>query len=175
MTERLHFHFSLSCIGERNGNPLQGSCLENPRDRGAWWAAVYGVAQSRTQLKWLSSSAGSCYLNRRSGWTCRGKSPSWCEQELPLFPVAMTALLWIRANSKLLKQNSWGLGQAGLVSLCLFFKGYLFMYFGCAVSLLPLAFLWLQRAGLVFAVVLGLLIAVLLSLHSKGSREHGLQ
>ena len=57
MTERLHFHFSLSCIGEGNGNPLQCSCLENPRDGGAWWAAVYGVAQSRTQLKQLSSSS----------------------------------------------------------------------------------------------------------------------
>ena len=50
-TERLHFHFSLSCIGEGNGNPLQSSCLENPRDGGAWWAAVYGIAQSRTRLK----------------------------------------------------------------------------------------------------------------------------
>ena len=57
MTERLHFVFSLSCIGEGNGNPLQCSCLENPRDRGAWWAAVYGVAQSRTRLKRLSSSS----------------------------------------------------------------------------------------------------------------------
>ena len=57
MTERLHFHFSLSCIGERNGNPLRCSCLENPRDGGAWWAAVYAVAQSQTQLKWLSSSS----------------------------------------------------------------------------------------------------------------------
>ena len=57
MTERLPFHFSLLCIGEGNGNPLQCSCLENPRDRGAWWAAVYGVAQSRTQLKRLSSSS----------------------------------------------------------------------------------------------------------------------
>ena len=47
-TERLPFHFSLSCIGEGNGNPLQRSCLENPRDGGAWWAAVYGVTQSRT-------------------------------------------------------------------------------------------------------------------------------
>ena len=47
-TEQLHFHFSLSCIGEGNHNPLQCSCLENPRDGGAWWAAVYGVAQSRT-------------------------------------------------------------------------------------------------------------------------------
>src|SRR5574341_1138314 len=56
MTERLHFYFSLSCIGEGNGNPLQCSCLENPRDGGAWWAAVYEVAQSRTQLKRLSSS-----------------------------------------------------------------------------------------------------------------------
>ena len=53
-TERLHFHFSLSCTGEGNGNPLQCSCLENPRDGGAWWAALYGVAQSRTRLKWLS-------------------------------------------------------------------------------------------------------------------------
>ena len=56
-TERHHFHFSLSCIGEGNGNPLQCSCLENPRDGGAWWAAVCGVAQSRTQLKRLSSSS----------------------------------------------------------------------------------------------------------------------
>ena len=55
--ERLHFHFSLACIGEGNGNPLQCSCLENPRDVGAWWAGVYGVAQSRTRLKWLSSSS----------------------------------------------------------------------------------------------------------------------
>ena len=55
-TERLPFHFSLSRIGEGNGTPLQCSCLENPRDGGAWWAAVYGVAQSRTQLKRLSSS-----------------------------------------------------------------------------------------------------------------------
>ena len=58
-TKRLHFHFSLSCIGEGNGNPLHYSCLENPRDSGAWWAAVYGVAQSRTRLKWLSSSSSS--------------------------------------------------------------------------------------------------------------------
>ena len=55
-TERLHFHFSLSCIGEGNGSPLRCSLLENPRDGGAWWAAVYGVAQGRTRLKRLSSS-----------------------------------------------------------------------------------------------------------------------
>ena len=57
MTERLHFHFSLSCIGEGNGNPLQCSCLENPRDGGAWWAAVHGVAQKR-----LSSSSSEFIL-----------------------------------------------------------------------------------------------------------------
>ena len=61
MTERLHFDFSLSCIGEGNGNPLQCSCLENPRDGGAWWAAVCRVAQSRTQLKRLSSSSSLRY------------------------------------------------------------------------------------------------------------------
>ena len=55
-TERLHFHFLLSCIGEGNGRPLQCSCLENPRDEGAWWAAIYGVSQSWTRLKRLSSS-----------------------------------------------------------------------------------------------------------------------
>ena len=61
-TERLHFHFSLSYIGEGNGNPLQCSCLENPRDSWAWWAAVYGVAQSQTRLKRLSSSSSSMHI-----------------------------------------------------------------------------------------------------------------
>ena len=60
-TERLHFHFSLSWIGEGNDNPLQCSCLENPRDGGAWWAAVFGVAQSQTRLKRLSSNEFSIY------------------------------------------------------------------------------------------------------------------
>ena len=62
MTERLAFHFSLSCIGEGNGNPLQCSCLENPRDGGAWRAAVSGVAQSRTRLKRLSSSSSNTLI-----------------------------------------------------------------------------------------------------------------
>ena len=65
-TEWLHFHFPLSCIGEGNDNPLQCSCLGNPRDGGAWWTAVYGVAQSQTRLKRLSSSSSrllrSCQL-----------------------------------------------------------------------------------------------------------------
>ena len=61
-TERLPFHFSLSCIGEGNGSPLQCSCLENPRDGGAWWAAVYGVTQSQTRVKWLSSTSINIYI-----------------------------------------------------------------------------------------------------------------
>ena len=66
-TERLHFHFSLSCIGEGNGNPLQCSCLENLRDRGAWWAAISGVAQSRTRLMRLSSSSSQTSVHFRVG------------------------------------------------------------------------------------------------------------
>ena len=81
-TEQLHFHFSLSCIGEGNGNPLQCSCLENPRDGGAWWAAVYGVEQSRTWLKRLSSSSSSRHSIRRRQWhptpvLLPGKSHGW--------------------------------------------------------------------------------------------------
>ena len=64
-TERLHFHFSLSCTGEGNGNPLQCSCLENPRDGGAWWAAVCEVAQSRTRLRRLSSSSTQAKCEKR--------------------------------------------------------------------------------------------------------------
>ena len=85
-----HFATSLSCIGEGNGNPLQCSCLENPRDGEAWWAAVYGVAQSRTWLTRLSSSSSGMAQCRNpwgfgvagkycvaGGWDCRG---GWCKQ-----------------------------------------------------------------------------------------------
>ena len=72
VTERLHCHFTLSCIGEGNGNPLQCSCLENPRDGGAWWAAISGVTQSWTRLKRLSSSS----LYSRS-WTSTRKVENW--------------------------------------------------------------------------------------------------
>ena len=61
--EQFHFQFSLSCIEEGNSNPLQCSCLENPRDGGAWWAAVYGITQSRTRLKQLSSNSSSSFKN----------------------------------------------------------------------------------------------------------------
>ena len=71
---QLHFHFSLPRIGEGNGNPLQYSCLENPRDGGAWWAAVYGVAESWTRLKWLSSSS----RLESQGGVCLQLSPERC-------------------------------------------------------------------------------------------------
>ena len=93
MTERLHFHFSLSCIGEGNGNPLQWSCLENPRDGGAWWAAVSGVTQSRTRLKWLSSSSSMWRNHHVDGterdmlqfvvyWAESGNDVKWTTEEL---------------------------------------------------------------------------------------------
>ena len=77
-TEWLHFHFSLSCTGEGNGSPLRCSCLENPKDGGAWWAAVYGVAQSRTRLKQLSSSSSSGWVTSDSfsiPWTIARQAP----------------------------------------------------------------------------------------------------
>ena len=84
MTERLPFHFSLSCIGEGNGIPLQCSCLENPRDGRAWWAALYGVAQSQTQLKRLSSSSSSKFgekVRKRFYVIC--KCPSRVKLQMP--------------------------------------------------------------------------------------------
>ena len=75
-TERLHFHFSLSCIGG-NGNPLQCSCLKSPRDGGAWWAAVSGVTQRRTRLKWLSSSSSSMYAHVEQETTVHSSILAW--------------------------------------------------------------------------------------------------
>ena len=78
-TERLHFHFSLSCMGGGNGTPLQCSCLESPRDGGAWWAAVHGVAQSRTRLKRLSSTSSSIHHSilsaQKSVWNVLAARP----------------------------------------------------------------------------------------------------
>ena len=81
MTERLHFHFSLSCIGEGNGNPLQCSCLENPRDGQAWWAAVSGAAQCRTRLRRLSSS--SRIIQSVLYWHKDGHVNQWNGTEIP--------------------------------------------------------------------------------------------
>ena len=89
MTEWLHFHFSLSCIGEGNGNPLQCSCLKNPRGGGAWWAAVYAVIQSRTRLKWLSSSSRvypkkNCWLG---GWRQDGRKDGLEKQVVSMWVI----------------------------------------------------------------------------------------
>ena len=92
-TERLHFHFSLSCIGEGNGNLLQCSCLENPRDGEAWWAAVYGVAWSRTRLKWLSSS------NRSS--QCIKNHDAHDLQLFLIFNYTVSEVRWITSCKKL--------------------------------------------------------------------------
>ena len=76
-TEQLHFHFSLSCIREGNGNPLQCSCLENPRDGGAWWATIYGVAQSQTRLKQLSSSSSSSSVGLEKAMAPHSSTLAW--------------------------------------------------------------------------------------------------
>ena len=84
------FHFSLSCIGEGNGNPLQCSCLENPRDGRAWWAAIYGVAQSRTRLTQLSSSSSSIWEKeaKLKNWTNPGSNSTTA-----LFIIQLVRLL----------------------------------------------------------------------------------
>ena len=89
MTERLRFHFSLSCIGEGNGSPLQCSCLENPRDGGAWWASVYGVAQSQTRLKRLSSSSSSSSVASPTGHVV---VPLWPSPD-PIFEKCLTTII----------------------------------------------------------------------------------
>ena len=98
-TEWLHFHFSLSCIREGNGNPLQCSCLENPRDGGAWRAAVYGVAQSRTPLKWLSSRShlNSAVLKELLQFMSLTMETRYCPFCKLAFPYAswMLYVLWI--------------------------------------------------------------------------------
>ena len=84
--EWLHFHFSLSCIGEGNGNPLQCSCLENPRNGGSWWAAVYGVAQSQTRLKRLSSSSIST-IPSSVGWIYIYRGTSYLKGHIHIYTV----------------------------------------------------------------------------------------
>ena len=93
-TERLHFHFSLSCIGEGNGNPLQCSYLENPRDGGAWWAAVYGVTQSRTWLKRLSSISFCCAAK----WI--SYTSTYIHSYLDSFPMQVITEYWIEFPSR---------------------------------------------------------------------------
>ena len=90
-TEWLQFHFSLSCIGEGNGSPLQYSCLENPMDGGAWWAAIYGVTQSRTGLRLFSSSSVSHCFETMLLPACQSLSMLlWLAGMLSFFALCMT-------------------------------------------------------------------------------------
>ena len=132
MTEQLHFSFSLSCTGEGHGNPLQCSCLENPRDGRAWWAAVYGVTQSRTQL----SSSSRCKL-LHTEWTNKvllystgnyiwypGINHNWKEHEKEWIDAYNWMTLLYNRNyygkSTMLKENH----QAEFGNLC-FMKKFL--------------------------------------------------
>ena len=99
-TERLHFHFSLLCIGEGSGNPLQCSCLENPRYGGAWWAGVYGVTQSWTRLKRLSSSSSSVI-------TTISYMGSWSHGEFLSNLPKVTQLVHERAGFRVHVHNHW--------------------------------------------------------------------
>ena len=95
-TERLPFHFSLPCIEEGSGNPLQCSCLENPRDGGAWWAAVCAVAQSQTRLQRLSSSSSSSFLS------------------MSLIGSASLVAQWLRIHLAMQETLVWSLIRADL-------------------------------------------------------------
>ena len=104
-TEQLHFQFLLSYIGEGNGNPLQCSCLENPRDWKAWWAAVYGVAQSRTRLKRLSSSSRYCFCQCSKCWAASLLGASaYVVGEVGMWGNALESSRCLQA----LKDPSWG-------------------------------------------------------------------
>ena len=112
-TEWLHFHFPLSCIGEGNGNPLQCSCLESPSDKGAWWVAIYGVAQSRTQLKQLSSSSNSVCTKSLQSCLCLC-SPINCS--LPHFSAH--GILQARRNPIHLKKKKKKWSQTHSMNVC---------------------------------------------------------
>ena len=130
-TERLHSHFSLSCIGEGNGNPLQCSCLENPRDGGAWWAAVYGVAQSRKRLKRLISRSSS---SSRRGPKVECERTETLQEEAPGRETVLARVLPQR--------RFWELSLKYNVLLChkspfsIFSLIFLADYFRCSGSIL---------------------------------------
>ena len=119
MTERLHFPFSLSCTGEGNGNPFQCSCLENPRDGGAWRAAVYGVAQNRTRLKWLSSSRKHFNVSLHSLFD----GHSGCCLEKAMAPHSSTLawkISWMEEPGRLQSMGLLRIGHDWATSLSLF-------------------------------------------------------
>ena len=117
--ERLHFHFSLSCIGEGNGNPLPCSCLENPRDGGAWWAAVCAVTQSRTRLKRLRAAVS---LSLVCTLLCRDSFTQYIDCEIyPLFVlwIFIVIAVWRLQQYVNRKLPDLGMESASPVSLAL--------------------------------------------------------
>ena len=104
--EWLHLHFSLSCIGEGNGNPLQCSRLENLRDGGAWWAAVYGVTQSRTRLKWLSSSSSIHWKDWWWSWSSNTLA-TWCKRANSLEKTLMLGKIEGRRKRGRQRRDGW--------------------------------------------------------------------
>ena len=114
-TTELHFHFPLSCIGEGNGNPLQCSCLENPRDRGAWWAAIYGVAQSWARLKRLSSSSSihALIIETDAFKNIVSFNPTVELEEVIIVPILQPKKLWfggkIRPDTKQISEANLNL------------------------------------------------------------------
>ena len=121
MTERLHFHFSYSCVGEGNGNPLQCSCLENPREDGAWWAAIYGVAQSRTRLKQLSSSS------------------------IPYFKVQIhfKFYIYVRYRLKFMFYIWWSILSVPYIEELLLINSFFFAYFSKLLVILMEVYFWI--------------------------------
>ena len=118
MTEQLCFHFSFSCIGEENGNPLQCSCLENPKDGGAWWATIYGVAQSQTWLKRLSSSSSMILIRwllfvlwPEKDCLCKISSLNWyqCDKNMSTRWISYGKIIICRRNNNFKRHYSWRL------------------------------------------------------------------
>ena len=118
-TERLHFHFSLSCIGEGNGNPLQYPCLENPMDRGAWWATVHKIAQNRTRLRQFSIHActhtlqGEERLLQMASLPIR--EPPSCSSNKPIFALGSREFLFSFSLKVLQRDLGRGVELKGLV------------------------------------------------------------
>ena len=127
-TQWFHFHFSLSCIGEGNGNPLQCSCLENPRDSRAWWAAIYGVTHSRTRLKWLSSrkAISASKVEIRRGFSlcmCLTLDPNHPSALFPWTCLINMIMLWEFIQNNICK---WSVSATCQATFPIIYRHYLF-------------------------------------------------
>ena len=108
LTEWLHFHFSLSCTGEGNGNPLECSCLKNPRDGGAWWAAICGVTQSQTQLKRLSSSSSLLQVMGSINFLVSiSDNTKYCQMQMLTWALVSRVFLWLHHSGMIDCPHGW--------------------------------------------------------------------